>query len=110
VIKAARVRSGAEIQGLGSFHTDYHLLDSYTPGRRGGSGETFSWELARAHLGSVPVILSGGLTADNVAGAIAEVRPFAGVVASGVGRSPGRKDPDRLEAFAAAGKGIAAVV
>jgi phosphoribosylanthranilate isomerase len=102
VIKAARVRSGADIQALGQFHTDYHLLDSYIPGKPGGTGETFSWELARNHKGPAPMILSGGLTADNVADAIAAVRPFAVDVASGVELSPGHKDPEKLEAFAAA--------
>jgi phosphoribosylanthranilate isomerase len=102
VIKAVRVHSGADIQALIPFHTDYHLLDSYVPGTRGGSGETFEWELARAHRGPVPVILSGGLRPDNVREAIAVVRPFAVDVASGVERSPGRKDRRKLEAFAAA--------
>jgi phosphoribosylanthranilate isomerase len=100
VIKAARVSSGADIQALGPFHTDFHLLDSYRPGVPGGTGETFSWELARAHRGSVPMILSGGLTADNVAEAIATARPYAVDVASGVELSPGRKDPAQLRAFA----------
>jgi phosphoribosylanthranilate isomerase len=110
VIKAARVRSGADIQALAPFHTDYHLLDSYVPGVPGGTGETFSWEIARAHRGAVPMILSGGLTPDNVAEAIATVRPFAVDVASGVESRPGRKDPDKLEAFAAAVHASAAPV
>ena len=100
VIKAARVQSRADIQALAAFHTDYHLLDSHAPGRPGGTGETFEWELARSHRGSVPVILSGGLNPDNLADAIAVVRPFAVDVASGVERSPGRKDPAKLQAFA----------
>jgi phosphoribosylanthranilate isomerase len=102
VIKAARIRSGADIQALVRFHTDFHLLDSHVAGRRGGSGETFEWELARAHRGSVPVILSGGLRPDNVADGIALVQPFAVDVASGVEAAPGRKDPDKLQAFAEA--------
>jgi phosphoribosylanthranilate isomerase len=102
VIKAVRVRSGADIQALTSFHTDYHLLDSYVAGSRGGTGERFAWELAQVHRGRVPVILSGGLDAGNVAEAIAVVRPFAVDVASGVELGPGRKDPDKLAAFAAA--------
>ena len=102
VIKAARIRSGADIQALAPFHTDFHLLDSYRPGVRGGSGETFAWELAAAHRGSVPMILSGGLRPDNVAEAIDVVGPFAVDVASGVELSPGRKDPEALEAFSSA--------
>lgn len=102
VIKAARVRSGADVQALSAFHTDYHLLDSYTAGVPGGTGETFAWEIARAHRGKVPVILSGGLTPENVADAIAAVHPFAVDVASGTERSPGHKDPEKLAAFAEA--------
>jgi phosphoribosylanthranilate isomerase len=99
VIKAARVHSGADIQALAAFHVDYHLLDSHVPGQRGGTGETFVWELARLHRGRVPMILSGGLTPENVAAAVASVRPFAVDVASGVESAPGRKDPDRVKAF-----------
>lgn len=100
VIKAARIRSGADIQALSAFHTDFHLLDSFVPGIHGGTGETFAWDLAREHRGRLPVILSGGLTPENVAEAISAVHPFAVDVSSGVEISPGRKDPDKLEAFA----------
>jgi phosphoribosylanthranilate isomerase len=102
VIKAARVRSGADIQALAAFHTDFHLLDSYIRGVPGGTGETFAWELARGHRGEVPLILSGGLTPENVGDAIAAVRPYAVDVASGVERAPGHKDHDKLRGFAAA--------
>jgi phosphoribosylanthranilate isomerase len=106
VIKAARIRGRADIQALIPFHTDYHLLDSHVPGRRGGSGETFEWALARADRGPsnppIPMILSGGLTPDNVADAIAAVHPFAVDVASGVETAPGHKDHAKLDAFAAA--------
>lgn len=104
VIRAARVRSGADIQALAAYHTDFHLLDSYVRGVPGGTGETWSWELARAHAGSTPVILSGGLDAGNVTDAIAAVAPYAVDVASGVEepeRAP-RKSPGRLREFAAA--------
>jgi phosphoribosylanthranilate isomerase len=102
VIKAIRVRGRADIQALRPFHTDYHLLDSHVAGQRGGSGETFEWDLARAHSVPIPVILSGGLRPDNVTAAIEAVHPFAVDVASGVDAAPGRKDPEKLEAFAAA--------
>jgi phosphoribosylanthranilate isomerase len=110
VIKAARVRTGADIQALVPFHTDYHLLDSHVAGQRGGSGETFDWELVRAHRGTVPVILSGGLRPENVAEAIAAVRPFAVDVASGVEAAPGRKDPAKLRAFAEAVRSAEALI
>jgi phosphoribosylanthranilate isomerase len=100
VIKAARVRSGADLQALAAFHTDFHLLDSYREGIPGGTGETFAWELAQAHSGPAPLILSGGLTPANVSQAIATVRPYAVDVASGVEVSPGVKDPAAIAAFA----------
>jgi phosphoribosylanthranilate isomerase len=109
VIKAARVRSRADIQALSIFHTDFHLLDSYVAGVPGGTGETFAWDLAREHGQGVPVILSGGLTPGNVGEAIAAVRPFAVDVASGVESRPGRKDLDKLSEFAAAVAATAAV-
>jgi len=100
VIKAARVRSAGDVQALSAYRTDFHLLDSHRDGMRGGTGETFPWELVRAHARAVPVILSGGLTPENVADAIGHVRPFAVDVASGVESSPGIKDPAKLQAFA----------
>ncbi len=99
VMKAARVRDAAAIQRLAPFRTDLHLLDAYTPGRRGGTGEAFQWELAREHDRSVPLVLSGGLTADNVGAAIDATRPFAVDTASGTEASPGRKDHRKLTAF-----------
>jgi phosphoribosylanthranilate isomerase len=109
VIKAVRVRSGADLQALSVFHTDYHLLDSYTPGAPGGTGATFAWDIAHGHHGPVPLILSGGLNPDNVAEAIGTVRPFAVDVASGVERGPGRKDPHKLDAFSTAVAGAHAL-
>jgi phosphoribosylanthranilate isomerase len=110
VIKAARIRSRSDLQALHAFRrADYHLLDSYVAGIPGGTGETFEWEHARAHRGPVPVILSGGLTAENVGDAIDVVRPFAVDVASGVESAPGRKDQAKLEAFAAAVRSAAEV-
>lgn len=108
VIKAARVRGGADVQALRSFHTDFHLLDAYAPGQRGGTGETFAWELAHEHPRDRPLILSGGLAPDNVGDAISAVRPFAVDVASGVETAPGVKDHARMAAFAEAVRATAA--
>ena len=98
-MKAARVRDGASIRALEPFHTDYHLLDAYRADRLGGTGETFEWELVRGHPRGVPVVLSGGLTPENVAEAIAAVEPFAVDSASGTEAEPGRKDRAKVEAF-----------
>src|SRR5919206_157876 len=77
VIKAIRVSSGADLQALERFRTDFHLLDASVKGLRGGSGEAWDWELAARRRSTVPAILSGGLTPDNVGGGIAAVRPYA---------------------------------
>lgn len=100
VIKVARVRTAADVQALRSFRTDFHLLDAYAAGRPGGTGETFAWEFAAAHPHDPPLILSGGLTPQNVGEAIAAVHPFAVDVASGVEAAPGVKDHAKMAAFA----------
>jgi phosphoribosylanthranilate isomerase len=99
VIKAAPVASAADLQALERFRTDFHLLDTAVEGVRGGSGRSWDWSLAAQRRSKVPAILSGGLTAENVADGIAAVRPYAVDVASGVEASPGVKDPAKLEAF-----------
>ena len=99
VIKAARVHDAAHVQALRAFRTDYHLLDAHSPTAPGGTGESFDWELARLHPGTPPVILSGGLTPDNVGQAITAADPFAVDSASGTEAEPGRKDPAKLTAF-----------
>ena len=74
------------------------LLDSYTPGVPGGTGEAFDWELIPDNLGK-PVILAGGLHAGNVQLAIKTVQPYAVDVSSGVEVRPGQKDRGKIEAF-----------
>jgi phosphoribosylanthranilate isomerase len=99
IIKAARVRNAASVRALEPFHTDFHMLDAHVSGQPGGTGERFDWELAALHGPQPPLILAGGLTADNVGQAIALVRPFAVDVSSGVEAEPGIKDPERLSAL-----------
>jgi phosphoribosylanthranilate isomerase len=109
VIKATQVSGPGDLRNLERFHVDFHLLDARAgrsadgdPGRRGlrgGTGETFDWTLLRTRRSTVPVILSGGLKAENVAEAIAVARPYAVDTASGTESAPGRKDPERLRAF-----------
>jgi phosphoribosylanthranilate isomerase len=100
VIKGLRVRSGADLRAAQTYRTDFHLLDAYREGMPGGTGESFNWELVGDRHSEVPLILAGGLTPDNVAGAIEVAHPFAVDVASGVESSPGVKDPALMEAFA----------
>jgi len=81
---------------------DALLLDSYVPGKHGGTGKTHDWKLSRRIKEAVypkPVILAGGLTPKNVKEAIRTVRPFAVDVSSGVESSPGVKDPEKIFEF-----------
>lgn len=73
------------------------LLDSHSKGKRGGSGRSFDWSLARP--AQKPIWLAGGLDADNVKRAIHTVKPYAVDVSSGVESEPGIKDPSRILAF-----------
>jgi phosphoribosylanthranilate isomerase len=75
------------------------LLDSHVAGQYGGTGERAPWQLLKGFDPGVPVILAGGLTPDNVAEAIATVRPWGVDVASGVESAPGIKDRDKIAAF-----------
>ena len=103
VIKAVSVASGADIQAAARFHTDMHLLDAAATGSAGGgTGRTWDWKLAAQRHSNVPLILSGGLTPENVADGIAAVHPWAVDVASGVESEPGVKDHAKVEAFMAA--------
>jgi phosphoribosylanthranilate isomerase len=104
-VKAVRVRDVESIQLLANYSTDAWLLDTYSPSRAGGTGETFNWDLAIEARGmGRPIFLAGGLTPDNVAEAIRYVAPFGVDVSSGVEQSPGRKDLRKVKAFIQAAK------
>jgi phosphoribosylanthranilate isomerase len=105
-IKAFRIRDESSLQPLADYATDAWLLDAHAPGARGGTGETFNWDLAlRAKELGRPVFLAGGLTPENVAEAVRRVRPYAVDVSSGVESAPGRKDHQKVLAFIRAAKG-----
>jgi phosphoribosylanthranilate isomerase len=99
VTKAMRVTSAADVQAAEAFRTDFHLFDAYWHGVHGGTGQRFDWDLVASRRSKVPMILAGGLTAENVTGALDLVRPFAVDVVSGVEAEPGRKDHPKVEAF-----------
>ena len=75
------------------------LIDSFVEGQMGGTGHRAPWELLRGFDPGVPLILAGGLTPENVADAIALVRPWGVDVASGVESSPGVKERDKVSRF-----------
>jgi phosphoribosylanthranilate isomerase len=107
-IKAASIRGLFTVRDLERFHTDFHLVDGYAPGLRGGTGEGFDWSLLSKRRSKRPLILGGGLNAERVSAAIETVHPFAVDVASGVEASPGIKDPARMRAFFDAAEAVAA--
>lgn len=100
-LKALRVRPEVDLL---QYARDYHdakglLLDAYVEGTHGGTGATFDWALIPKNL-PLPVVLSGGLTPENVIAAIKAVRPWAVDVSSGVESARGIKDAAKIAAFA----------
>lgn len=99
-LKAIRVKAGVD---LVQYAADYEgaqglVLDAFVDGTHGGTGAAFDWSLIPLDL-PLPVILSGGLHAGNVAEAIRKVRPYAVDVSSGVEASKGIKDAAKIAAF-----------
>lgn len=104
IVKALPIGSADDVAQVAGFAeiADRILLDAKPPkgaDRPGGLGESFDWDLLEALDPSIPFMLSGGLTPDNVADAIARVKPFGVDVSSGVERAPGVKDKKLIEAF-----------
>lgn len=99
-LKAIRVKAGVDLVECAARYADAQglLLDAYVEGTQGGTGESFDWALIPPKL-PLPVILSGGLHAGNVAMAIKQVRPYAVDVSSGVEASKGIKDAAKVAAF-----------
>jgi phosphoribosylanthranilate isomerase len=99
-LKAIRVKAGVDLlQCASDFRSAKGLLlDAHVEGIAGGTGATFDWALIPKQL-PLPVILSGGLNAENVAAAIKQVRPYAVDVSSGVEASKGIKDAAKIAAF-----------
>jgi phosphoribosylanthranilate isomerase len=103
VIKALRAGRDFAPEQATRYCAESILLDAFSAHARGGTGETFDWELARRTREVVSQLyLAGGLTVENVAAAIAAVEPYAVDVCSGVELSPGRKDLARVRDFVSA--------
>lgn len=104
-IRTVRLRSEEDVRVALAMATEFDalLVDAYHPQRLGGTGEHADWSLARLlrEQCAKPVILAGGLSPENVCEAIAQVRPFAVDVSSGVEATPGRKDHLKIREFVA---------
>lgn len=99
IIKALRIRDEGGLRTLAIYKVHAFLLDSYVKGVMGGTGVTFKWELAREAYKYGTIILSGGLTSENIKEAIHVVKPYAVDVSSGVESSPGKKDKLLIKHF-----------
>ena len=99
VVKAVRVGERVEDAVLVRYRAaSAVMLDTRVDGMAGGGGRAFDWHLAKGLSGRYPLILSGGLTPENVAQALEIVRPFAVDVSSGV-ETDGQKDPYKIRKF-----------
>lgn len=102
--KAFRVGPSFRPEELSRYACTTYLLDGWRPDRPGGTGERFDWQRARGLSLYGRIMIAGGLTAQNVAEAIEQARPYGVDVASGVEYAPGKKDLDKLEAFVRAAR------
>jgi len=99
VIKAFRVKDVQSIKQLEKFPVSGFLLDTFSDDLHGGTGKSFDWNLALPAKKMGPVVLAGGLTPRNILQAVRQVRPYGVDVCSGVEKSPGIKDLEKVRAF-----------
>src|SRR5918996_489794 len=103
VIKAFRIKDKKSLEGMGDFPADFYLLDSWSTGF-GGSGHAFPWSWLEGTK-TEKIILSGGLSIENVGETVRRIQPYAVDVCSGVEAGPGIKDHAKLKEFILAAKG-----
>ncbi len=99
VIKAFRIKDREDAERIREYKTSAWLLDTYCEGKPGGTGKTFDWNKSCELAKEGRVILSGGLTPENVARAVRIGSPYAVDVSSGVEEYPGKKDHKKIEEF-----------
>jgi phosphoribosylanthranilate isomerase len=99
LLPAVRVQDGEDLTAIQFENGDHPLLDTWAPDVIGGTGRAWAWSQAKTVARTYPVVVSGGLSPENVGGAMRELHPWAVDVCSGVEAEPGRKDPAKLRAF-----------
>jgi len=107
VIKTIKVERAADLRQMDGYRVAAFLLDSPARWSEGEARQPIQWRLAREAASRGPIILSAGLTPDNVATAIQIALPYGVDVNSGVETVPGRKDPEKVRRFIRAAKGWA---
>ncbi len=106
VVKAFRVREFSDLSPLEKYRVSAFLLDTYSPDMPGGTGQVFNWDIALEAKRFGTVILSGGLTPDNIEKAVRWVRPYAVDVSSGVEADKGIKDLEKMRLFIERAKSV----
>jgi phosphoribosylanthranilate isomerase len=104
--KAVRIQTAADVARARAMPGEYVLVDAKVEGLLGGTGHAFDWSLVVELARERKLVLAGGLTPENVARAVATVRPWCVDVASGVESAPARKDPARMAAFVEAVRAV----
>lgn len=104
VIKALRVRDESSISRMEEYAADLYLLDSWSESARGGTGERFEWTLAESIRGYGNILVSGGITPENVGEALDFFEPYGVDASSSLERAPGEKDEERVRRFVSAAK------
>lgn len=103
VLRAIRIQSRGDLLALAEYkgraNVRGFLVDAFSDQAYGGTGQLVDWALAAEAAKAAHILLAGGLTPDNVQEAIRQVRPYGVDVSSGVERSPGSKDHDKVRAF-----------
>ena len=105
VIKAVRVRDVDSLQDMYRYGADLYLLDAYSETVRGGTGERFDWEVAKSLRARDNIVVSGGLSPENVREAIEFFDPFGIDASSSLEDSPGKKNGERVRRYVSAAKG-----
>jgi phosphoribosylanthranilate isomerase len=99
IIKAFRIKDKKSLEGINDYNVDYFLLDNYSSDEAGGTGKCFDRKIIEGFEFLKPVILSGGLTPDNVKEAIERIVPYGVDVSSGVESLPGKKEMELMKKF-----------
>ena len=104
VMKALRVRNADDLAGVEGFGADLYLLDAYSKNARGGTGKTFDWRVAKSLKGRGNIVVSGGLTPENVREAVEFFGPYGVDASSSLEDAPGKKNDDAVRRFIVAAK------
>ena len=105
VMKALRVRNADALAEIERYEADLYLLDAWSAELRGGTGERFDWGLAKSLRGRDNIVVSGGLTPENVRDAIEFFEPYGVDASSSLEDVPGKKNHERVRRFVSAAKG-----